>query len=66
MSCRSSRCVARATSSRLPSSWLAEKPELFRKLVGGTVKFEDFGKLMEGEITETATGTGGPKTVVVK
>lgn len=45
---------------------LAEKPELFRKLVGGTVKFEDFGKLMEGEITETSTGTGGPKTVVVK
>jgi len=45
---------------------LAEKPENFRKLVGGTVKFDDFGKLMYGEITETSTGTGGPKTVVVK
>ncbi len=45
---------------------LEEKPDLFRKLVGGTIKFEDFGGLMTGDKKETSTGTGGPKTVVVK
>jgi L-iditol 2-dehydrogenase len=45
---------------------LDEQPDMFRKLVGGTVKFADFGGLMTGDVKETATGTGGPKTVVVK
>jgi len=45
---------------------LEENADLFRKLIGGTVAFADFGKLMNKEIKETSTGTGGPKTVVVR
>ncbi len=45
---------------------LRSKPELFKQLVGGTAKFEDFGGLMQGTVKAEATGTGGPKTVIVK
>src|SRR5579885_1424993 len=39
---------------------LNEHPELFQPLVGSTVKFDDFGKLMNGEAKADETGTGGP------
>ncbi|MBX9696310.1 MAG: alcohol dehydrogenase catalytic domain-containing protein [Cyanobacteria bacterium] len=45
---------------------IEENPALFRQLIGGTAKFEDFGPLMKGELKPTPTGTGGPKTVIVK
>ncbi|MCA9805906.1 MAG: hypothetical protein KC777_28250, partial [Cyanobacteria bacterium HKST-UBA02] len=45
---------------------LNNRPEFFAPLVGGTASFEDFGKLMFGEVERAETGTGGPKTVVVR
>ncbi len=46
---------------------LRSSPEMFRKLVGGTVPFAQFGEFMKGnKSVVTPTGTGGPKTVVVK
>ena len=41
-------------------------PDLFRKLVGGKIKFDDFGAFMDGTVKAEATGTGGPKTVILK
>lgn len=45
---------------------LNDRPEFFAPLVGGTASFEDFGKLMFGEVQRAETGTGGPKTVIVR
>lgn len=45
---------------------LAEKPDYFRQLVGGVVSFDDFGSYMSGDCEQTETGSGGPKTVVIK
>lgn len=45
---------------------LADNPDYFRRLIGGVVKFDDFGAFMAGEIEQTETGTGGPKTVVIR
>lgn len=46
---------------------LRNKPDLFRKLVGGTVPFAKFGDFMKGDTSVvTPTGTGGPKMVIVK
>lgn len=44
---------------------LTQKPDYFRRLVGGTVSFEDFGAFMAGDVAKTETGSGGPKTVVL-
>jgi len=58
----------RRSCNQFPSTieLLATRPETFRPLVGGTVEFENFGELMHGTAKATDTGTGGPKTVVVK
>lgn len=45
---------------------LQEKPELFKQLVGGTAKFASFGALMQGDVKAEPTGSGGPKTVIVR
>ncbi|MBI1272360.1 alcohol dehydrogenase catalytic domain-containing protein [bacterium] len=43
---------------------LARNPDYFRKLIGGTVPFDQFGDFMRRASTRVETGSGGPKTVV--
>lgn len=45
---------------------LADQPDRFRPLIGGTVKFEDFGAHMNGTLDATPVCEGGPKVVIVK
>lgn len=45
---------------------LAQKPDMFRPLIGGTVSFEDFGAHMEGKVEAKTVNEGGPKIVIVK
>lgn len=58
----------RRSSNQFPPTLklLSEKPDYFRQLIGGTVSFADFGAFMDGEPVAVETGTGGPKTVVVR
>lgn len=58
----------RRSCQQFPSTLklLSEKSAYFRRLVGGTVDFNDFGDYMAGKVHKTDTGSGGPKTVVLR
>ncbi len=47
-------------------SLMAQEPNVFRSLIGGTVKFEDFGTFMGGDTSvATVVNAGAPKTIIV-
>ncbi len=45
---------------------MAQEPNVFRSLIGGTVKFEDFVTFMGGDTSvATVVNAGAPKTIIV-